>query len=70
MKIFTSIDQNGNQQSMVNSISTPAKKAYYNEGNLVEVTQSTKGLMSAADKTKLDGITEGARVINIIDLTV
>ena len=33
---------------------------FYNEGNLHEATQSAKGLLSAADKTKLDGIAEGA----------
>ena len=56
MKVFTNIDQNGKLQTGVASIATANSEAYYNEGNLVAATQSAKGLLSAADKTKLDGI--------------
>ena len=56
MKVFTNIDQNGKLQTGVASIATANSEAYYNEGNLVVATQSAAGLMSAADKTKLDGI--------------
>ena len=60
MKVFTNIDQNGKLQTGVASIATANSEAYYNEGNLVAATQSAEGLMSAADKTKLDGIATGA----------
>ncbi len=60
MKIFADIDQNSRSQSNVAGIKTPANKAYYNEGNLVAATQSATGLLTAADKTKLNGIAAGA----------
>lgn len=36
-------------------------------GSLSEATQSTAGLMSAADKTKLDGIESGANKTTVVD---
>lgn len=60
MKVFTDIAQNGKSQTEVTSIATPAGKKYYNEGNLVAATQSVMGLLTASDKTKLDGIAAGA----------
>ena len=60
MKVFTDIAQNGKSQTEVTSVTTPAGKKYYNEGNLGAATQSVTGLLTASDKTKLDGIAAGA----------
>ncbi len=60
MKIFAGIDQYGHSQTNVDSIKTQTNAVYYNADNLVAATTTAMGLLSAADKTKLDGIAEGA----------
>ena len=42
-----------------------AKNGQRSVGTLTDATTTTHGLMSATDKAKLDGITEGASVVDV-----
>lgn len=56
----------GSGMSVSSSTGTDGQTIYTVAADIPEATQSASGLMSASDKTKLDGIASGAEV-NVID---